>query len=81
MVAIDLAESAGLVKKYRDKHNITYPILLDPDQSIFSKIMGRATPWNIVVDQKGIIRYSVGGFSPGAIKSVVDGLLQGQAKS
>lgn len=79
MVAIDEAEDAEKVKKYREKHGITYPILMDPQEAVYPRLAGRASPWNIIVDRQGVVRYSAAGFSQDAMKSVVDGLLQAPA--
>ena len=80
VVAIDEGEDPELVKKFRDKHGVSYPVLLDPDHSVFPKLAGKASPWNIIVDGQGVVRYSAPGFSPGLLKSKLNETLQVQAK-
>ena len=81
VVALNEAENTDTVKKYRDKHKLSYPILLDPNQDVFPQLMGQASPWNIIVDQNGIVKYSAPGFNPDVIKSMVTQLLSSPAKS
>lgn len=81
MAAVDEGEDEAKVRKYVEKHGLTYPVLLDPGQAVSPKLMGGGRPWNVIVDQQGIVRYSAAGFNAQMMKSVVEGLLNGRAKS
>ena len=72
VVAVDLgpgqekfysASEVGLAKSYRDNHHLTFPVLMDADKTsspVFRK-RGIAIPYNVVVDDQMVVRYS--GFS------------------
>ena len=81
VVSINGGENAEKVKKYAEKHKLSYPLLLDPNEAVYTNLIGRGFPVNIVVDQQGIVRYVADGFDSNAVQSVIRGLLQEQAKS
>lgn len=56
------------IKKIVKEKKLTYPVLLDSDLSVATKLYGLAgpIPLKVVIDHKGVIRYShVGDFPPG----------------
>ncbi|MFA6147219.1 MAG: TlpA disulfide reductase family protein [bacterium] len=56
------------VRKIIKEKKLTYPVLLDADLSVATKLYGLAgpIPLKVVIDHKGIIRYShVGDYPPG----------------
>jgi len=56
------------IKKIVKEKKLTYPVLLDADLSVATKLYGLAgpIPLKVVIDHKGIVRYShVGDFPPG----------------
>jgi peroxiredoxin len=60
--------NVGDIKKIVKEKKLTYPVLLDSDLSVATKLYGLAgpIPLKVVIDHKGIIRYShVGDFPPG----------------
>jgi len=56
------------IKKIINEKKLTYPVLLDADLAMATKLYGLAgpIPLKIVIDHKGVIRYShVGDYPPG----------------
>jgi peroxiredoxin len=77
VVAIDTGErgdaNAALkaARGMRDKHKLTYPFWVDTDKSA-SKAFGiTAFPTNVIIDQKGIVRYYGQGFDGDAIDAAL----------
>ncbi len=57
-------------------HRLTYPVLWDPDMTSSPKFKnGKAIPYNVVVDEKGIVRLSVLGWNAAALKTTITELL------
>lgn len=80
VVAINEGEEPEKVKRYRTKHGVSYPILMDPDHVVYPKVAGKASPWNILIDTQGTIRYSASGFIPDVLKAKLNEVMQVQAK-
>ena len=53
MLALDVGESAVEMKAFRDKHKVTYPLLADDDQAVFTRFGGGSIPSCVLVDQQG----------------------------
>ena len=56
------------IRKIVKEKKLTYPVLLDSDLAVATKLYGLAgpIPLKVVIDHKGVIRYShVGDFPPG----------------
>jgi cytochrome c biogenesis protein CcmG/thiol:disulfide interchange protein DsbE len=73
------------VKKIVQEKKLTYPVLLDADLSVATKLYGLAgpIPLKVVIDHKGIVRYShVGDFPPGEdeLPFVLEDLLKEMGK-
>ena len=52
------AEAGKKIEEYAHKNGITFPILLDKEGQVARKFAAKTTPEVIVVDAKGVIRYS-----------------------
>ena len=60
--------NVNAIKKIVNEKKLTYPALLDADLAVATKLYGLAgpIPLKVVIDHKGIIRYShVGDYPPG----------------
>ncbi len=76
VVGIDLGESPEAAKRFRDKHHLTFPILVDPNKTSFPALKrGFAIPNNFVIDQHSIVRYSATGFQGKDLERTVKELL------
>jgi cytochrome c biogenesis protein CcmG, thiol:disulfide interchange protein DsbE len=61
----DSPKSLAKVKAFVNSHNLTFPIVLDPNQEIFQKFNGQSIPLSVLFNQKGEIVYSHIGYLPG----------------
>ncbi len=73
------------IKKIVREKRLTYPVLLDADLSVATKLYGLAgpIPLKVVIDHKGVVRYShVGDFPPGEdeMPFVLDDLVKEMGK-
>ncbi len=76
MVGIDLGEKPDTVRRFRDNHRLTYPVLMDPNKLSFPRLKhGFAIPNNVVIDRQGVVRYSRAGFCAKELEKTVTELL------
>ena len=61
----DSPRSLAKVKAFVNSHNLTFPVVLDPNQEIFQKFNGQSIPLSILFDKNGKIVYSHIGYLPG----------------
>ncbi|PIQ95319.1 MAG: thiol-disulfide oxidoreductase [Nitrospinae bacterium CG11_big_fil_rev_8_21_14_0_20_56_8] len=58
MLAISVDKESSLIEPYLAKHNLTFPVLLDPESVVAKKIYKTTgVPETFIVDRNGIIRY------------------------
>ena len=62
-------------RQFRDKHGLTYPILLDAGDKIAAQYGVTGFPTNLVIDRKGIVRLAEGGYNPPALDQEINRLL------
>jgi peroxiredoxin len=68
-------QQAQLARQFRDKHALTYPILLDAGDQVSQKYGITAFPTNIVIDRKGVVRSVEIGFNPDGLSATLDQLI------
>lgn len=56
VVAIDIGESAAAVRNFISKEGYTFPILLDPDSTVYEQYGLKTFPAAIYIDGEGIVR-------------------------
>ncbi len=56
VLAVDVEEPAGVVRKFRDQHGLTFPMLLSDDASVNPTFGIRALPTSWLVDRAGVLR-------------------------
>ncbi len=61
----DSPRSLAKVKSFVASHNVTFPIVLDPNQEIFQKFNGQSIPLTVLFNNKGEIIYTHIGYLPG----------------
>jgi thiol-disulfide isomerase/thioredoxin len=64
-LAADVGESPEDVKKFLKTKPFPYPVLLDPEQTVATKLAVFALPTLLIVDKKGRISYLQGGIADG----------------
>ena len=79
VLGINTGEQAQQARQFRDKHRLTYPILLDNGGQVSQKYGVSGIPQNVVIDRRGIVRLVEVGFDPGTtrIGQTIDSLLKG----
>ncbi len=76
VLAVNIGDSAKKVSDYQNKHNITYPILLDPKKTIQRRYQVSGVPYHCMVNKNGKIIYSASGmFSASALDAQARNLL------
>ena len=64
-LAANVGETPDEVKKFLKEKPFPYPVLLDPDQAVATKLGVFALPTLLVVDKKGRVSYLQGGIADG----------------
>ena len=63
VLAIDIGESSSKVENFMQSYNLSFPVLLDSNQSVSLKYRIRAIPTTFFIDKDGIIQdISIGAF-------------------
>ncbi|CAG0992399.1 Thiol-disulfide oxidoreductase ResA [Anaerolineales bacterium] len=76
VLAIDVGETAGKARKYRDKHSLTFPILNDDGSDVSSKYRVSAFPTHFFVTPSGVISsVNVGTLNYGGLNTKVRSML------
>ena len=60
--------------RFRDRHGLTYPILLDVGDKIAELYGLEAYPTNVIIDGTGVVRYIDAGFDEEAVRKLIDRL-------
>ena len=71
-------DPAPKARQFRDKHRLTYPILVDQGGHVAQRYGVFAFPTNLVVDRKGVVRLAGAGFDPSGVEQTINALLGGQ---
>ena len=74
VVGINLGEKPEKVKAYQKKYGLSFPVLMDPDKNTVSR-KRVSVPYNLLVDDHGVIRYAEIGFAPQPLNSAIVKLL------
>lgn len=74
-MGIDLQESATLVKTWGLSYNLTYPLLLDGNASVYIQYGDNYIPYNVVIDPQMVVRYTNSGYYEEIIKNVIEAWL------
>jgi thiol-disulfide isomerase/thioredoxin len=73
VVAIDVNESRNAALAFRQKHHLNFPVVM-----VAERVEGGSViPFNLIIDQKGVVRFSGSGDRPNDIENVIDDLLRG----
>jgi peroxiredoxin len=60
---------------FKNRHKLTYPVLVDETSAFYRKFGTGALPWNVIIDQKQVVRYSAAGFRPPIMVHTIQTLL------
>lgn len=76
----ELAAEPKQVRRFLQEYDATYPVLLDPEQSVARKYGITAHPVTILVDREGVVRFVHTGFLKGdelTLETTIKALLEG----
>ncbi len=62
-------------RAFQQRHQLTYPILVDPTGETMNTYRLLGTPFNVLIDRAGRVQYLDTGFSPAALDRVLGELL------
>ena len=70
-------------QEFRDHHNISYPILVDPDDTFAMNygVKSQSLPTNLIIDREGKIQYQKSGFNQKEIVKTINKLVNRKVKS
>ncbi len=69
------SSDASDLKEWKEKYNLTFKVLSDPDSSTVNKYAVYAIPLNVIIDKDFIIRYRKEGFYESDVDSKINELL------
>jgi len=78
VIGIDTAEESHPKEKageFRQKHELTYPILLDETGAVAKAYRVQGFPTNVIIDREGKVRYIAAGFNAAAIDQALQQLI------
>lgn len=76
--AAERGPQAQLARQFRDKHKLTYPVLVDVGDKVAAQYGVMAFPTNVIIDQKGVVRVVEAGFNAAALEQTIKTLLGGK---
>lgn len=68
----DTVEAA---KHFRERNQLTYPLWVKPKGDAQKRMKPSNLPWNVIINRKGVVVYSLPGFAPEALEKHVRKLL------
>lgn len=72
VIGVTFKETPETVTAYRDKENIAFPLLLDPNAVVAEQYQIKATPWHVFIDENGrIMRTAPGVITEGELESLL----------
>lgn len=74
-IDVDPDHPADNAQEFRKRHQLTYPILYDPKGETMNAYRLLGTPFNVLIDRAGRIKYLDTGFSPAALDGALRELL------
>jgi peroxiredoxin len=80
VLGVNTAESAGTdpiqkAREFKEKHKLTYPILMDVDGKVREAFNVNAFPTNVLIDREGKVRYIEPGFNAGGLNRMLQELM------
>lgn len=75
VLAIDLLESADVVRAWAASQGVTYQIVLSPNWDVFTRFpYAGGVPYNAIIDRQMVLRYGRVGYHPDEIVQMLDEL-------
>lgn len=61
-IAINRGESLSVVKRFVERYDKNWPVLLDPDQEVYKQFFTESVPAFVIIDAAGRLAYKVTGW-------------------
>jgi peroxiredoxin len=76
LLAINAGESSGTVQQFIDQNGYTFPVLLDADSSVLTRLGVTSFPTSIFIGPDGVVKYiHIGLMTPAALQTKIAPLL------
>jgi peroxiredoxin len=76
LLGVNVGEEKDIVVQFVDTFHLTFPILLDPDESTMRALNSFSLPHSIVIDREGIVRFAWSGATClSALESIISPML------
>jgi peroxiredoxin len=80
VIGVNTAESPGTdplqkAQEFKEKHKLTFPILMDVDGKVREAFNVSAFPTNVLIDREGKVRYIEPGFNATSLQKALQELL------
>jgi peroxiredoxin len=72
MVSIAREEDASVVAPFVTKHELTWPVALDPERAVYGRYAEAYIPRNFVIDREGVVVYQAQGFDDKEFEDMVE---------
>lgn len=81
VVGVAREQTISEATKFAEKFKWNFPVLVDPQRKFYAQFTPQYIPWNVIIDQNGVIQYSAPGFDPKKLEAVLGKLLNLPEKS
>ena len=87
VIGVNVEDEAARARRFRERHSLSYPVLLDVAGKAYYPFRRGdladalvpadfvATPFNLVIDRQGVVRYRGLGFEEAKIRALIEELL------
>jgi peroxiredoxin len=62
-------------EEFKTKYGLTFPIILDDGETFYWKFGMGPLPWNVIIDQNRVVRFSAPGVQLQAMRQTIKSLL------
>ena len=79
VIGVDTGETGDAreaAARFQAQHGLTYPILVDRDDSVQKAYGVQAFPTNVIIDRRGYVRYAGAGFDREGIERTLGELVR-----
>jgi peroxiredoxin len=73
-LGVNVESDPKKARKIADRSGLTFPLVLDQDQSVSKAFDVKAMPYTVLVDRDGKVRYIHAGYKPGDENTYIDRL-------
>ncbi|MBN2093646.1 TlpA family protein disulfide reductase [candidate division KSB1 bacterium] len=63
ILTVNREETIDKAREFVEQNKWSFPSFIDPKREFYSQFTPKYIPWNVIIDQNGIIQYSEPGFN------------------